>query len=180
MRDKEREQDIINLYLKGLKFREIGEKYGITKQRVWQILKFANGEYDSRNKKVRKIPHPNPSENFVFGKLATLGYKFEPMPYNHPFDAIVEGKKVEIKYRSRTRRIGRDRILAYSFNDVKDTVPIDFYIFVCGDLNYNPKCYIYPSNEIGRNKFFPIEFIYKASERKYLRHLENWELLKQI
>jgi len=178
--NKIRENEIIKLYESGITFREIGEKYGISKQRVWQILKLRWGDYDNRNKKIRNACSSTPSELYVYGRLSVMGFKFMPMPYNHSFDVLIGSKRVEIKYSSKPRTviISGCPQTRYTFNYLKDLVDVNFYIFVCGDINHNPKCYIYPAEKVSNTKAIPSSFIYKASERKYNKYLENWELLR--
>jgi hypothetical protein len=177
-----RENEMIKLYELGTSFREIGEQFGISKQRVWQILKLKWGDYDNRNHKISNVCNNTPSELYVFGRFSVLGFKFTPMPYNHSFDVVVEGKRVEIKYKSRpSHQIIRGCVQnKYKFNYLKDKVNVDFYIFVCGELNHNPKCYIYRGDEVGMTLGIPEKFIYKAYENRYNKHLENWDQIKSI
>jgi len=178
----DREEDLIKMYESGISFREIGEKYGISKQRVWQILKLKWGDYNNRNHRIKNVCNSNPSELYIFGRLAIMGLKFTPMPYGHSFDVVVEGKRIEIKHRSKpSHQIIRGCVQnKYKFSYLKDKVSVDFYIFVCGDLNHNPKCYIYPSNKVSTTLGIPSEFVYKAYEDRYNRYLENWDQIKSI
>ena len=89
----------LELYNQGYTLQKIGDRFNVSRQRIWQILK-RNYALIKNHHEKKAIYNSNsrPSELYMIGKLFKLGYKVEPQPYNHPFDFLVNGKKVEMKY----------------------------------------------------------------------------------
>lgn len=181
----DRTQQILDLYRQGDTLISIGNRFGISKQRVWQIIKpryqeLADDGVDRPHHCERNTTTSRPAELYVYGKLKSLGVDFQPTNYCAPYDAIVNGKKVEIKHRSlpkRTKIEGHDYWF-YNFNYLKPKTPIDCYIFVCGDLNRSPKCYIYEASKVKNYKRIPSQHLYKGTSRRYKEYLERWDKLK--
>lgn len=182
-KNETRYKDIINMYEDGKTYQLIADKYGISRQRVWQIVKPIYEKLDtSRRKKydVSVFTKPTPSELYLYGKLKYLNIKFKIQPLQYYFDVLIKKYKVEIKHRSVTKNIyfKDDRYKGYCFNNLKPIHPIDYYIFICGDLKKHPDCYIYKASLIGNTHVIPINFKRAKIEKRYLKHLNNWEVFK--
>ena len=176
MADKrDRNITIFSMYIKGFKLREIGEKFKISKQRVWQIVKPKCKTIHNRKQPTAKA-NSTPSEFFAIGWFISKGLNVKRMPYNHPYDLEVEGKKIEVKHRSKPRLCVSNKKyyqLKYNFNNLTSLVGVDFYMFICGDLNKIPEVYIYPTNKIKRNKQIPVKAKTLRTDREKEFYFEN-------
>ena len=145
---KTRNETIFEMYKKYYRLTDIAKKYGISRQRVWQIIKhyfIKNKPKKIRSKDASYLIRSTPSENFVYKKLRKLKIKYKPTGMGDYYDVLIGNKKVEIKYRSKPYHN------FYCFNNLISMYPIDYYIFVCGELNKTAKFYIYPSKKVKNN-----------------------------
>jgi len=183
--DTKRTDKIVRLYEKGDALAEIGKKFGISRQRVWQIVKFSkNGNYEKKDQRFL-IPgdciNSRPSETYVLGKLSRMGVKAKAMPYNHWFDLDVNGLAVEIKSRTKpTKRYDDSKLLEWKFSNTSSKMRPDFYIFVCGNLNKRSTCYVVPGNKVGVSFSIPVNPHYERVKRKYEKYKENWSVFAPL
>jgi predicted DNA-binding protein YlxM (UPF0122 family) len=164
--------EVYKLYDEGITLQKIGNLFGVSKQRIWQIIKVDYDKVKTARHSRANIIKPNQSEIYVYNKLSKL-YKnanVNLQPLNSHFDILFNDKKIEVKYANKPKIIGKRQY--YRFNYIKSITPVDFYIFVVGDLK-SPICYIRPSDELKFNfTHIPLEPIYKSKwQRKYR---EKW------
>lgn len=185
---KTRNEKIVELYSKGMVMSKIGQKWNITDARVWQIVKKHYNNIDTSKRQYKKqslIKRLTKSEKFVCEKLKSLGIKFETTGYNEYYDLTIKNKKVEIKFRSKPIKINyktddsksKGCVELYKFNFLIPRHPIDYFIFVCGQLNKETKFYIYPANILKDNLAIQTNHVYNIKP-KSLKYLENWEVFK--
>lgn len=163
---------VINLYNSNIPLSEIGRMFNVSKQRIWQIVKPFSKDLVKRYPRGTKN-HSTKEENQIYEILIKKGFTVEKQDYNAPFDLLVNGKKIEIKYRSHP--VKHEGSLWFRFNFLKGKVYVDFYIFICGD--YKRKIYIVPSNFV-KNTFqisnHPKNIQAIKKDRLYK---ENWGIL---
>lgn len=173
-----RNNQIIKMYVKGISLWDISIKYKISDARVWQIIKkhYNNIDLSNRhNKKQATSKRATKSELFVYKKLKELNINFEPTVWNDYYDLDIGNKKVEIKHRSKTVNRGFSDL--FTFNYLTPKHPIDYFIFVCGQLDKNTKFYIYPAKILKDNLSIQTESKYKKELKSY-KYLENWGVFK--
>lgn len=87
------------------------------------------------------------AENNVANILQVNGFNVELMPFGHPFDLLVNGKKVDVKYSSSLSMPPRGKTPFYRFAIRKNIKPnsCDFFIFSVFDSN---KLWIIPNSKL--------------------------------
>jgi len=165
------------LYSIGWTLKKIGEKYGVSRQRVWQIIKRSYSTIDTSKRLKRKElkANPRPPAIHVFNKLKSLGYKrVNFMAYGSPFNIRLGKKKIEV--RQRTKHELSDN--TFRFNHlIIGKEKIDFYIFLCGDLNNGVVSYIVPSDIVKDSWAVVVNTKYNTKlNRKYR---ERWTILSR-
>lgn len=168
-----KKEEIVKLYDDGITLQEIGNRFNISRQRVWQIIKKDYTKIKFSRISHGRKPRPRRSEIYVQKKLSKMypKAKVELQNYNSHFDLLFNKKKVEIKYARVTREIQGRKY--YSFTSVKSIdSDIFVYILLCGDLE-NPVSYIVPAQEIKNNIHIPLEPVFRTKmQRKYR---ESWK-----
>lgn len=169
----DREQ-AVNLYNQGKTLREIGEEFGVSRQRVWQVLKPLAKKITTNHTKKYSKKCPRPEEIFVAKKLEKMGATVEIQVYNNYYDLLVNGLKVEIKHRTKVHGLGNGS-KGYSFLNLIPKYPIDFFIFICGELE-SATFYIIPASKVK----FGTSFAYSYKNySKRMSYKENWGSLIQ-
>lgn len=155
------------MYNDGATLQEIGNRFGVSRQRINQII---NSTYDTQgHRRTYTAPSPNASEEYVFQKLQSLGYKVEHTNKQSPYDLLLNDKiRVEVKYRSHGEKA------YYRIHQLKPN-RFDVLIFIAGDQDV---AYIIPSSECGRFLTIPVNPIFKT--RKQRKYRNNWNLLKSL
>ncbi len=168
--------EALKLYNEGETLQFIGDKFNVSRQRIWQVLKPFNKDitYQHRDYTMRVTKNPRPEEIFIANKLKKLGLNVEFQSYNNYFDLLVNNKKVEIKYRTIPVKKNDTTNLYYEFiyNVSKDI--IDFYIFIVGKLP-NSDFYIIPSNKTKKHFVVPVSPRYKTKKNRFYKN--NWASL---
>lgn len=174
----------IAMYIQGFSLSKIGEEFGVSRQRVWQIIK---KHYSSITSDIKGREKPRPgedwcipiaSEKYVYSKLKRRGYKPEYLSYCNTADIVANGNKIQVKYRSNPVHRGKDSYY-YSFNYLTEKVKPDIYVFVCGNLN-NPISYIVPGKDINTDSLNIPETPKSKTTKKFKRnYLEKWSIIKE-
>lgn len=171
---------LLDMYKSGYTLRYIGEAFDISDSRVFQIIKRYFPE-EALKKSGTRITntgeHNSKSEKYIIEKLRGLGYRVEAQTYNAPFDLLVNGYKVEIKYCKNHKRYNKyKKARGYAFPQTYTLIPIDFFIFVCGKMGDTIE-YILPAKEVGTTISFPISPATKKTKERLLRSINNWSIL---
>jgi hypothetical protein len=163
-------EEAIYMYNAGIPLSRIGNYFGVSRQRVDQVLKRYKGivPIKRRERKLNKVA-VNPSEEYVIGKLRAMGLHVDPQPYTAPFDLLVEGKRVEVKH----RKVSDDNngYPQYKFLQCSRRIELDYFVFVCGDLS-DARCYIVPATNVKDS--YTISVIYRNWSDK-IQYLEKWQ-----
>lgn len=159
----------LNLYNTGVPLSEIGRMFGVSRQRIWQVIKPLSQGAVKRYPLGTKV-HSTKEEERVYKLLVRKGFDVKKQDYNAPFDLLVNGKKVEIKYRSCPDIHNGSPF--YKFNYLKGRENIDFYIFVCGEFDEN--IYIVPNEVVGKTYQISSDPKNKQAKRKSRLYQENW------
>lgn len=185
----ERNEKIIQMYVDGITMWDIGIMYKISDARVWQIIKkhYNNLDLSKRHDKKRAtVKRATKSELFVYEKLKELNINFEPTVWNDYYDIDIGDKKVEIKHRSKPDKTfykvkDKEKYKGYTelykFNYLTPKHPVDYFIFVCGELDKDTKFYIYPADILKDNLSIQVNPTH-GRQLKNLKYLENWEVFK--
>lgn len=170
MVDKEK---AFSMWYSGSTLKSIGDLYGVSKQRIWQIVKARYYELPEieEYEHVPTMVRPNKSEIYVGTILSQMGYRFEHMPCLYPYDLTVGKSKVEVKHRSKTNK-GR-----YIFKELYSREEVDFFVFVCGDLGPQTKHYIVPACVVNSYINIPDEPIYTPTKMFEKRYRDAWHKL---
>jgi hypothetical protein len=175
--------EITKLYQSNHTLENIGRQFGISKQRVWQIIKsnqVAQGNHRRRNKPKKTNTTASESEIWVAETLRCMGFSVVHMPKISHYDLSADGLRIEVKHRSLTDvRISENSPYPYShyqFTSVRSRFPIDFYILLCGFLP-KPATYIFPESNI-RSSMSIAEIPVKQSKK--WQFLEAWHLLFEL
>lgn len=168
-------KEVCKLYESGITLQKIGEKFGVSRQRIWQIIKpfYKKLDKDKRHEgafanKFSQAIIPNKHEIYLYRKLSRLGFNVELQPYNAPFDLLVNGKKVQVKYRVLKRK------WRVRFSYLKDKEEADFLILTMIKGKYK-KSWIFPKGTFSNFKNLAWKKKYKTYNTKYI---EKWDLLK--
>lgn len=162
----------LNLYNSGVPLSEIGNMFGVSRQRIWQIVKPFSQSVIKRYPPGTK-EHSTKEEQFIYDLLIKKGFVVKKQDYNAPFDLLVNGKKVEIKYRSKPDL--HEGSLFYKFNYLKGREDVDFYIFICGKIIEN--IYIVPNEKVRQTYLISANPHNKQAKRKARLYKENWHRL---
>lgn len=175
-----RTEEIVRLFTNRVPIAEIARMYGFSRQRASQIIKPFFAQTGRKPQWISNAVNSTPSEKLVFKLIRRKGIEVVAMPQGHPYDAKINGKKVEIKYSSKPKDFKRKGYVYsyYSFINLKDRVDVDFYIFVCGKLSDFPRCYVFPAKKVGKSFTMPENIVYEKVSNKYDSSLENWRLIK--
>lgn len=163
---------VIQLYHKGLTYNEIGKEFGVSRQRIQQIL--STKKIRRREINSNKTTNPTPSEILVAKKLKELGHFVKHMPYNYPYDMFVDRKiKIEVKYRkSLYKRKGIKSCYRINLYE-KD---FDFLVVVLKSLE-DPIFYIFSRKQVGGSTLNIVGNTLNYS--KYQKNnLERWDIIK--
>jgi len=174
----------IAMYLQGFSLGNIGKEFGVSRQRIWQIVKKHYSSI-SNDLKERNKPKPgmgwcipNPSEKYVYSKLRRRGYNPKYLDYCNTADLMVGNKRVQIKYRSLPTYKGNNAY--YHFNYLTEKIKPDVYVFVCGNL-VKPLCYVVSGEKIDKDSMsISVEPKSRKTKRFRRNHLEKWSIIKTI
>lgn len=164
--------EALRRYNNGEKLREIGLFFGVSKQRIWQVVKSSEGITREHRKCFNNtlVENLRPDEKYVFDKFFSLGIKVETTGYNEVFDLLIKKKRVQIKFMSNCDKDG-----FFRFHGIKECGYIDFYVFLCGPLE---KCnaFIVDSKDINGQSCLSISAIprYKKSYRFHKKNKNRW------
>ena len=163
--DDDRDEEIVRLYDEGKEtLKKIGERFGVSKQRVWQIV----SKYRIKRRKSG-LENPRESEKWVANKLRSMGMSAEHNGYNGSYDILCKKKlRIEVKHclHSHNNYAHFHNIRKYNF---------DFLIALIGKLGEHTS-YIVPVSECYRCMSFPINP--KSTTRKQRKYREKWWVLK--
>lgn len=169
-------QEVFSLYDSGHTLKYIGDKFGVSRQRVSQYMRrHREGNFTPRGGRAGKHVLPRPSETYVLGLLTLHGIPAEHRGYNDHFDILAQGKRIEVKHRSKSKREGK--YTYYRFHNLSGFEPVDFFVFVCGDIN-RASCYVVPSSEVGKDYAISPSPTTAPSIRKARLYKEAWHLIK--
>jgi hypothetical protein len=176
-----REENIFNLYKKGYSYQIIGKYFKISRQRVWQIIKRSNYIYSIKRRYTKdgngNFYYLTESEIFVLGKLAILGFRVKPMPFNHYFDILIDNKhKIEVKHQKNAQNT-KYGYYYYKYSNISSKKPVDFYIFVCGKLK-QALFYIVPANKIKDGLTISVKPTHRNTILFQRNYLNAWHLLE--
>lgn len=165
-----RNNNIAKDYSSGMDIVELVIKYQISGTRIYKILSKL-GTSKKTSKTYSKVVL-NDSEKNVFRKITNMGYDIIPQPYTAPFDFLVNGKKVEVKYR-------RSDMQEYmQFNGLKGYPEVDIYIFMIGSLE-DPLYLVIPTQDLKSHDYrLPTSPKNKNTVRFYRKYKDNWTILK--
>jgi hypothetical protein len=153
----------------GKSYKAIGDMFGVSKQRVQQ-LRAKHFLYKPLRRASKKV-HANASELYVASLLQKMGHTVTLMPYNHPFDLLVNGTiRVEIKHCKRGQGTSYHACNIRSLNH-------DIFVFVTGEIK-NATIYIVRSNKKRTGISAPIVPKHNTIYQKL--HRENWALFDNI
>jgi hypothetical protein len=168
------------MYNKNLPLSEIGRYFNVSRQRIWQIIKPLDHKMTRFPHGTK--PHERPEEEYIYNILLNKKFDVYKQDYNSPYDLLVNGKKVEIKYRSKadSHKTKGYSIMAYKFNSLKGKVPIDFYIFICGKIPNPEKIMIMPMEKVGSDITIIATPKNKQAKKRGCLYNLNWKLLQGI
>ena len=168
-------EEAIKLYKQGRTLQEIGTKYGVSRQRINQIISFL---YNGKNYRWEHLVScPTASEVWVRKKLLLLGHRVKYTPKGSLFDLLVDDKKrIEVKHREKVSKGIRSRLPGYRFNQVNNK-RFDCLIAITGSLK-KPVCYLFSSKDCPKTLFIPEKPVKKTKYQKKYR--EMWCLLKNL
>lgn len=138
----------IALYQSGKPLHEIGDLFGVSRQRINQILR--DCDVDKRTR-FTKGTHFNQSEKIISVRMAENGIENKIMPYAADYDIeTINGKKIEVKYRSVPKK-EMTKFGLYSTYQIKFyNKRFDYAIVMIGDIE-DPKIYVFDKSEIGKS-----------------------------
>ena len=167
-----RNQEIVRRYKLGETLRSIGEKFDISKQRVWQIISVCG--CGSISNKRRIMANPLDSEKHIASILRKKGFKVEYMPYNHIFDLLARSRvRIEVKYRLTA---GGDRYYHFPYLNNKN---FDVFIAICGDYkNHKADYYIFPGSVVKHHISIPKNPIFKTRRQRLYKN--KWGIIQKI
>lgn len=169
----------VAMYLQGFGLTDIGREFGVSRQRVWQIIKreyqplLFNG-LQKKNIRATSVM-PRPEEKYVMRQLQKRGLEPRFLGYNLPADIAIGEKTIQVKYR---RKPSHHKGTYFHFNFLTEKEKPDFYIFVCGNL-VHPICFIVSGQEINSDSLsVPDIPKSKKTKRFYRKYKDNWAILK--
>jgi hypothetical protein len=117
------------------------------------------------------------AERRVAAKLRGLGYQVDLMPHSHPFDLMVNGKRVEVKYsRPQKSKNGRWRVSCASHRRRNES-SVDVYVILLEDFpGYTPIDPLYLVFRSPINRPSP-NFSWMTVRRNHQDAINNWSLL---
>jgi len=155
---------LLAIYNEGSKtLQQMANMHGISRQRVWQILKSDHGLI-RRSPNAMTIVH-KPYEDIFEQQLIDKGIFYEKQPYNAPFDFIVECKKIEVKYLEKKKNGHK----IFKFNNVKSTELVDYYVFITKSVDVS--FYIVPAEKVTKYVSIPVN----PKWSKYLEYKNRWD-----
>jgi hypothetical protein len=154
----DRKTEITRLYNRGDTLVDIGRSYGISRQRVWQIIKCQpklkrRCDFDNKWK-----PHPSKSEIYIAELLRKKGHKVKYNGYAGGYDLLVD-KKIRVEVKS---RISRGK-LNYALFNYLDTRNFDLLICLLGK---EKRVYIMPASDVGSSLELPFNPKYRTRKQK--------------
>lgn len=167
-----RTQEIIKLYKLGETLRSIGEKFNISRQRVWQIIYISGANSISKRKRIQGAP--TDSEKHIARILRRKKLKVEHASYNNVFDLLVMDRvRIEVKHRGMT---GKDKIYRFTCLNNKN---FDVLIAVCGDYkSHKASYYIFPSSAVKNYLSIPKNPI--SNTRKQRLYRDKWDVIQRV
>lgn len=164
-----RKEKIVLLYKSGATLEAIGKVFGISKQRVWQILK--NHSCNRRGKLAGKV-NPREAEKITYEKLKKKGYDVKCQGYSEEFDLLINDKlRVEVKHR-------RGKNKAYVLFHYLDGVRSDVHVLLVGKLGKH-LTYIIPSREFNGGKSLSLPVNPKVNTKIQRKFKENWGIIRE-
>lgn len=166
----------IKMYNEGTSLAKIGKVFGVSRQRIWQALKPSYKELVSHPPRYVLSYSIRPEESWVVKKLKTLGMVAQFQGCTAPYDILANGKKIEVKYRSRPQRHMKSGDY-YEFSPLVSRSDIDYWILIFGDIK-NPNAYIIPGKDNPKSIYIPVTPKFNTSSRR--KYLNKWSLLTQF
>lgn len=156
---------ILEKYQEGKTLRAIGSEFGVSKQRINQIVRpfYTGTNFRSKHGK----PSPSKSELRVGKKLKELGFNFSFTRYMDLYDIdLNNGKRIEVKYASKLNKPNN----YFMYPDINPS-SFDFLIAIAGDLKKRSVYFIIPS------EVCPKRLGLRIGSPKYSKYLGAWSLL---
>lgn len=165
-------ENCVMYYNKRYTLTEIGAIYNVSRQRVWQRIKPHQDKVTIKRTNHNQSTKPNVAEKHIQEQFDKRGFVYEKMPVTYAYDFIVNGKKIEIKHRSK-KDLGTN---LYHFTFIlQNKEKIDYYIFIVGELEKEPHYFIFPARVM--KNFLSIPYMYQ-SKTKYSIYYSAWDQLK--
>ena len=171
------QKTLTSLYHSGVTYQEIGNRFGVSRQRVQQIL----STQGLRRREIfnNKKQNPRSSEKLVKRKLEELGHKVQFSPYNYPFDLLVDGfYKVEVKHIKRIAT-GNKKWVQYRTMLYLHPHPFDYLVFVAGELK-SPAFYIFACDQLEGKQYISVAKNPVNLSKHQKQNRGRWDLIPQI
>jgi DNA-binding XRE family transcriptional regulator len=173
--------------------KELGEKFGVSRERIRQIIKSANiparlSRIIKPKIKIRKaaksgslVEKGMDVEYFISQLLLKNGIENKLMPGSRPFDILLsDGRRVEVKSRHMTNTIRKGKKV-YHFNLPKNRTAkehAEFFILVTPeDIFFIPSSVI-PDKKKGISFLYPEGFSKAGHKTNYWKYRGRVDLLK--
>ena len=164
------------MYEEGYPLVEIGRRFSVSKQRVWQILKPLYLKLDTPERRPPNnfSPISRPEVLFIVDELERRKIKATPQGYNTLFNLLINEKKVSIRYLTNPSKKGIYSY--YRFCNLSAKIELDFYILLVGQIPLST-VYVIPKERIKRTLYIPVSSMGKVN-KKWNIYKEAWHLLK--
>jgi hypothetical protein len=162
--------DALKMYIEGATLQEIATKYGVSKQRINQVIRPIYNGWNFRHVHSSEIPLE--SEIYIANKLKKLGHKVTYKNHQDLYDLFVD-TEIRIEVKQRKTIFNKNGSYYYHFNQIEPKF-FDLLIAICGELKTSV-CYIIPSYDCHANINIPFEPKFNTKlQRKYR---ESWNLI---
>lgn len=170
---------VLEMYNKGYPLSYIGRVFGVSRQRIWQIVKNNLTKVDTKKRDEPRAQKQNPrdEEVVIIRKLNKQGIDAYPANYNSPYDIFLKsGKTIEVKRRTKTIKKGGSYY--WSFNYLFGKEKPDYCVLICIDgkkINY----FIVPGEQITSSHInISTDPKNKNTRRFYKKYLDKWSNIK--